>query len=255
MYRVEMPISDYRTDLKTVLDNAIRLLQAMLDVCVANGWFATCINVIRLIQGISQAHWPAKSAREIIPRKEFHSYIFPELVEKIWRGKDTKINKLTEKLTGKELEWLKHIPILNVKISLNGKAITPAHANIPIQEPSTWNEVTFSSQTDDTSADEAMMKITLVKQNKDTFHRIHANTPMFPKDKLEGYFIILCIRGTGQVLAMKRISSIRDRSTSQNISLDVSQLEAGKMYVFTVYVLSDSYLDMDHCYDLRLKVV
>lgn len=39
--RVTLPVSDYITDTKMVLDNSVRLLQAMIDICAGNGWLNT----------------------------------------------------------------------------------------------------------------------------------------------------------------------------------------------------------------------
>ena len=39
--RLELPMADYATDTKSVLDQAIRILQAIIDVAADAGWLAT----------------------------------------------------------------------------------------------------------------------------------------------------------------------------------------------------------------------
>lgn len=55
--RLKLPVVDYYTDLKSVLDQAIRIMQAMVDIAALNGSLATTINIINLQQSIMQASW------------------------------------------------------------------------------------------------------------------------------------------------------------------------------------------------------
>ncbi|UXI20572.1 homeodomain protein EmxB [Sarcoptes scabiei] len=55
--RLPLPIVDYYTDLKTVLDQIIRILQAMIDISAINGSLPTTINIINLQQCILQGSW------------------------------------------------------------------------------------------------------------------------------------------------------------------------------------------------------
>jgi hypothetical protein len=48
--RTPLPLADYRTDTKLTLDNAIRLLQAMIDTVASQGWFDTTLTCINLLQ-------------------------------------------------------------------------------------------------------------------------------------------------------------------------------------------------------------
>ncbi|GAB2270112.1 activating signal cointegrator 1 complex subunit [Dionaea muscipula] len=55
--QVEMPISDYVTDLKSVLDQSIRIIQAMIDVCANSGWLSSTISCMHLLQMVMQGLW------------------------------------------------------------------------------------------------------------------------------------------------------------------------------------------------------
>jgi len=55
--RMEMPISDYRTDLKTVLDNCIRILLFMADIAKEKNILDTLLNILNFIQMIMQGLW------------------------------------------------------------------------------------------------------------------------------------------------------------------------------------------------------
>ena len=51
MNRGTLPSSDYLLDTKTVMDNAARVMQAMIDISAELGYLANCIRVIRILQG------------------------------------------------------------------------------------------------------------------------------------------------------------------------------------------------------------
>lgn len=55
--RLALPIVDYYSDLKTVLDQAIRILQSLVDISAINGSLPTTLNIIQLQQCILQASW------------------------------------------------------------------------------------------------------------------------------------------------------------------------------------------------------
>jgi activating signal cointegrator complex subunit 3 len=54
--RMDLPISDYITDTKSVLDQSIRVLQAMVDVAANGGWLQTSLSVMHLLQMIMQVY-------------------------------------------------------------------------------------------------------------------------------------------------------------------------------------------------------
>jgi activating signal cointegrator complex subunit 3 len=64
---ITLPISDYITDTKSVLDQAVRILQAIVDVSADSGWLKTCLNSMNLMQMIIQGIWLSKSNLFILP--------------------------------------------------------------------------------------------------------------------------------------------------------------------------------------------
>lgn len=48
--RTPLPLADYITDTKLTLDNAIRLLQAMIDTAASQGWLDTTLACLSLLQ-------------------------------------------------------------------------------------------------------------------------------------------------------------------------------------------------------------
>lgn len=54
MARLPPPISDYVTDTKSVLDQSLRILQAMTDVSADAGWLDTALVTMMLVQSLMQ---------------------------------------------------------------------------------------------------------------------------------------------------------------------------------------------------------
>ena len=59
MSRLPAPISDYVTDTKSVLDQSLRILQAMTDVAADAGWLDTALVTMMLVQSLLQVCLPA----------------------------------------------------------------------------------------------------------------------------------------------------------------------------------------------------
>ena len=72
--RLQLPVSDYVTDTRTVLDNSTRILQAMIEVIAEQGWWTSCHAIMQTIQCLMQATWPEarrKAGRRSNPDAHF----------------------------------------------------------------------------------------------------------------------------------------------------------------------------------------
>lgn len=75
---------------------------------------------------------------------------------------------------------------------------------------------------------------------------------MKPKD--EGWIVVLGETETRDVVAMKRVTCTRNkRSTSASLAFFAPELPCKVIY--TLFVMSDSYLGLDQQYDIRLEVI
>jgi Sec63 Brl domain len=57
LLHLQLPISDYNTDLKSVLDQCIRILQAMMDVSAEKAMLGTTLAIQSVLQNMIQARW------------------------------------------------------------------------------------------------------------------------------------------------------------------------------------------------------
>lgn len=88
------------------------------------------------------------------------------------------------------------------------------------------------------------MNLTCLQRGK----TIYAQTPRYPKPKLEGWFIIIGNAETGELLALKKVSQFNTKTKTEMIFFEVPETKS----ILTVYIISDSYLGLDQSFDLRI---
>ena len=67
MVGAPLPIADYGTDTKSVLDQALRVLNAMVDVAADEGLTETVVSLMRIIQCVVQASMPESHPLQQLP--------------------------------------------------------------------------------------------------------------------------------------------------------------------------------------------
>lgn len=55
--RCPLPITDFITDTKSVLDQSIRIIQGMIDIAAQKGYLKATLNMIHLLQMLVQGQW------------------------------------------------------------------------------------------------------------------------------------------------------------------------------------------------------
>ncbi|KAM4904291.1 activating signal cointegrator 1 complex subunit 3 [Sylvia borin] len=277
-----LPCPDYATDTKTVLDQAIRICQAMLDVAAHHGWLVTVLNITNLVQMVVQGRWIHDSSLLTLPNIELqHLYLFRKWSQgqrkSVCGGYQGPIECLPELMAaceGKEnvfasivdselpaahisqaWNFLCRLPILNVSLSIKGswdEAVQPQ------------NEVPVPSLTTDTRDDKTWIKLHADQEYvlQISLHRTQmgyqgkqdskAMAPRFPKAKDEGWFLILGEVDKKELIALKRTGYVRNRNT---VSIAFYTPETPGKCIYTLYLMSDSYLGMDQQYDIYLNIV
>merc|ERR1719230_1208248 len=90
MWGLALPINDYKTDLKSVPDRSIPLIQAMVDIAGEAAQLRSTLNLILLLQCLHQAHNPWRTSLACMPYfsdktlkllKEMGIESIPELIE------------------------------------------------------------------------------------------------------------------------------------------------------------------------------
>jgi activating signal cointegrator complex subunit 3 len=131
--RLPLPSTDYVTDTKSVMDNALRVLQAMLDVCAESGWLAATLRIVLLLQSLVQARWGSDPGLLMLPHLEPHMLpalgagCLPELLDKVGNNYEALARPLRAELSEQEIEeiWsvLGRLPLLSVSVAVGDEAV------------------------------------------------------------------------------------------------------------------------------------
>ncbi|CAK7228554.1 Putative steryl acetyl hydrolase mug81 [Sporothrix eucalyptigena] len=185
MSRISLPITDYVGDQTSVLDQAIRIMQASIDVLAELNYLSSCLSMIQLLQCIKSAIWPTDQPTIILPG------VSSDAAETYGKSKAgagllQTISAMTE-AQKKQLAKSLHVPASRVNQFNRAVSLLP---NVQV----TVSPVTSSSVT-----------INLKRLNAlvDREGRMYA--PKFPKSQTEGYFAVVGDLARDEVYAIKRI--------------------------------------------------
>ncbi|KAE9467176.1 hypothetical protein C3L33_00910, partial [Rhododendron williamsianum] len=218
--QLELPITDYVTDLKSVLDQSIRIIQAMIDICANSGWLSSTITSMHLLQMVMQGLWfGSNTALWMLP------CMTDDLVGSLSRRGISNVQQLLDlprsnlqALIGNSnalrlYQDLDHFPRVQVRLKLqkknpgDGKAIT--------------------------------LNIRLEKTNS---HRktSRAFTPRFPKLKDEAWWLVLGNTSTSELYALKRVSFSDRLATHMELPSTPNTIQGMKLIL-----VSDCYLGFE----------
>lgn len=289
--RLSLPCADYNTDTKSVLDQSIRILQAMIDVAAEGGWLATTLRIQQLLQMVVQAIWIDEPSVLILPH--FDPLILPVLrtspeqlmylpvLQRSFNEDYTKLSNLLAKdLSPDQIHEVRDIvnslPIIDVSLSVQYGVESmplPIIPNCGLQEAG-WIDVPADQ--------ECLLDITFTRQNplelksavtggarpkksaassSSSANHGQSNSsgrsnrtvyaPKFPKPKDEGWLLTLGSVEKQELLAMKRVTLPRVKCSHQ-LSF-TTPARHGRM-MLTFYLMSDSYVGMDQQYNVYLNV-
>ncbi|XP_048883103.1 activating signal cointegrator 1 complex subunit 3 [Brienomyrus brachyistius] len=280
--RSSLPCSDYNTDTKTVLDNALRICQAMLDVAANEGWLVTALSICNLVQMLVQSRWLHDSSLLTLPHiEQQHLHLFRRWGSDHAKGKAAGFSGPIEGLpelmaacagrestfsaiVGKELQagqvsqawsFLSHLPVVEVRMSVKGWwEDCRERAERPI--PTTASNIRSETSWLPVHADqEYVLQVNLRRINIGQQKRKQdskATAPRFPKPKDEGWFLVLGEIDRRELLAVKRVGYVRNQSSA---SIAFFTPEKTGRCIYTLYLMSDSYLGLDQQYDIYLNVM
>ncbi|XP_028753755.1 DExH-box ATP-dependent RNA helicase DExH14 [Neltuma alba] len=218
--QLELPISDYITDLKSVLDQSIRIIQAMIDICANSGWLSSSITSMHLLQMVMQGLWYDKdSALWMLPCMN------ADLISSLSRNGISTVQQLLDipkaalqTVTGnfpasKIYQDLQHFPRVKMKVKLQRK--------------------------DTDSGSSRVLNIRLEKTNSRR-HSSRAFVPRFPKVKDEQWWLVLGNTSTSELYALKRVSFSDHLVTSMELPQTPVTIQGMKLIL-----VSDCYIDFE----------
>jgi len=125
--RLEFPRVDYVTDLKSCLDQIVRIIQALIDLCAHKALLAPCLLCIHFLQMIIQARWITDPDILTLPHiidRSFVQIFSSYLCQLIDIKHETLTNVLNSHLTSPQIndiyEYLVRLPQIELNFNIRG---------------------------------------------------------------------------------------------------------------------------------------
>ncbi|KAK5660264.1 hypothetical protein OQA88_12804 [Cercophora sp. LCS_1] len=221
MSRVGLPITDYVGDQTSVLDQAVRIIQASIDVMAELGYLSSALEFIHLLQAVKCARWPTEAALSILPG------VAPDA------KKTTTLQELSLKYrTQQQLQRLAR------ELGVVG---TDRFVKAAMAIPSVEVKV------EGVKAGELEVAIRRLNAITEREGRIYA--PKFPKPQTEGWFVVVGDIQRDELVAIKRVGWKGGVGIGAKPSVKVGIKVPGEVRdgsKLDVLVVSDGYMGMEY---------
>uniref|UniRef100_A0A915CIG8 U5 small nuclear ribonucleoprotein 200 kDa helicase n=2 Tax=Parascaris univalens TaxID=6257 RepID=A0A915CIG8_PARUN len=257
--------TDYVTDQRSVLDQCVRILQAMFDVSLLSGWLSASLNVVTLLQMIMQARWHTDHPLLVLP------HMTEEIIERI--AQDATIPLLQNEfgVDGKQnIEVAKKRAVAKI---LDVTTLDERQANEILSALLQW-PIMYPKRCSLTRKEEEI-RIELVQdEGRPVFIRVEAGAvyklrffvemigpnryqsdafcPRFPKEKSAGWILLVGEKDSGQLIAYAKTPPVVG---SRELRVEVKMPMKRGRQILAVFILSDSYLGIDQEYNLHCDVI
>lgn len=201
--RVELPIADYAQDTVSILDQALRILQAYIDAASELGYLKTVLTFIELMQCIKQRYWYDNDPVSALP--------------------GLSLFKLPDSNHSEDSKKSKHVTQLSDVGKMNYGKLSHFASNLGVRG-TPGGDGTITS--DEDAKNEFVRiashlptgKVNIFQEVSDQLHfeLTHDNRPLnndfkmycphFPKPQRESWFVILCDESMDELLLIKRAS-------------------------------------------------
>ncbi|XP_075100776.1 DExH-box ATP-dependent RNA helicase DExH14 [Nicotiana tabacum] len=222
----ELPISDYVTDLKSVLDQSIRIIQAMIDICANSGWLSSTITCMHLLQMVMQGLWfDRDSPFWMLPcmTDDLVSLLHKKGIASIQQLLDCPSKSLPA-ITGSSAasrlyQDMQHFPRIQVRLKIQKK------------ESNGGKIFTLNIRLEDANTRRRTAK---------------AFTPRYPKVKDEAWWLVLCNTSASELYALKRVSFSGRLQTNMDLPSVLTNFQGIKLIL-----VSDCYLGFEQEYSIE----
>ncbi|KAL7670073.1 hypothetical protein ACOME3_005011 [Neoechinorhynchus agilis] len=224
--RSEMPISDFRTDLKSVIDQIYRVLQAALDVSANHAFLNTSLLIVIIMQMTKQAIWiyenELRTMMDETSIEELNLKTLPELAFYVQSRKDSR-------------EFLKkHFKVCQVN------QIYQRLLQIPLLQ--------LNFDFIDVESNKSCESLVSLSSQKKYLLVCHL-TRLFSNLKYDGGWI--CVLATNdELVALKRFNMGRRQHQKVQVTFTPST-GADKL---TFQLMSDTFIGLDQEYEFRIDV-
>ncbi|PHJ15025.1 activating signal cointegrator 1 complex subunit [Cystoisospora suis] len=273
MFQLPVPISDYTTDLKSALDNSMRILQAMLDICGEEAELRSALDVILLLQCLLQGTHPARSSLRVLPHLNHKSSSdkvlkrlealgissLPQLLEHESPVAVLSQGGLTDRQTREAFEVLQKLPKLRIHWKIyarkleQGQGEEEDYKSVNEEEEVIYERIhpqrVITGDGEEVyihhvePGAELQLSVQLSYANRPS---TIAYTPRHHKQKTAGWFLLLgdADEEVDELIALRRAHM--PKRNRADVTFDFSAPDVpDTTFVLTLYVCSDTYFGLD----------
>eukprot|EP01027_Heterolobosea_sp_BB2_P011038 GEZU01016104.1.p1 GENE.GEZU01016104.1~~GEZU01016104.1.p1 ORF type:complete len:2151 (-),score=711.87 GEZU01016104.1:145-6597(-) len=225
--------SDLEADRALILEQALKLLQAIVDVISSNGWLNPALAAMELSQMVVQAMWDRDSVLLQLP------HFTPELVKRCNKAGIEGIFDIVEmedeqrdsilQMTPRQLADVARVcnkyPNIEVNYKLDSKNVRGGSSVV----------VAVDLERD-------------VEEDEEVDLTVHA--PYYPKTKTEGWWLVIGDPKKNKLASIKRVTFTH----SHKINLDFTAPKQPGDYTYKLFFMCDSYSGCDQEFELKFHV-
>ncbi|BFY98347.1 hypothetical protein BsWGS_01387 [Bradybaena similaris] len=221
--------AELQSDTEDILNKAIRLIQACVDVLSSNGWLSPALAAMELAQMVTQAMWSKDSSLKQLPH--FSTEIIKRCQEKnlesifdIMEMEDqerSEMLQLSESEMGDVAKFCNRYPNIELTYEVLDKEGIRSGSNVNVT-------------------------VTLEREDEITGPVI---APFFPQKREEGWWVVIGDPKNNSLLSIKRLTL----QQKAKVKLDFMAPAPGH-YNYVIFFMSDAYMGCDQEYKFSVDV-
>jgi pre-mRNA-splicing helicase BRR2 len=224
--------ADLHQDKQYVVENATRMIQALVDVISSSSWLNPALAAMELSQMVTQAIWDSDSPLKQIPH--FND-------ERVTRCKEKGVESVLD-VMDLEDDQRKEILQMTPKELADAAAFCNRYPNIDLT-------FTVKNETNLRAGTNITVDIQLDRELAEGEEVGSVYATYYPKEKAEGWWVVMGDPKTNQLLGIKRVTIARKATTR----LEFPAPAMGS-HAFQLYFMSDSYSGCDQEYEVKLNI-
>jgi antiviral helicase SLH1 len=241
MSRVELPIADYSQDTISVLDQALRILQAYIDAAAELGYLDSVLMFIKLMHCIKQRYWYDDDPATALPGLTLNQDFGRLTLQELGTMNRNKVEQLCDKFDVNRQRYLDTFGQDNKEWSTD--AVRSEFSKIVSHLPTASMNVSY--------LEDSILTVELEHNNFPLTKEFKMYCPHFPKAQRESWFVIVADESTRELLLLTRASpKMAGRKGKITCTLDIDDEVAGRDV--TVLCINDA-MDIQYSKKYTLK--
>lgn len=230
-----------------MLDQCVRVLQAMIDMAADQGWLATALQLMQIVQMLVQARWHTDPTLLALPHITLAAVsaldarvqvgCLPEFAEHARsersrrRLRDALVSVMPASRADEVLAAATRLPLVDVSCVVAGGI--DAHSLV--------------------ADEEYALEVTLTRVAGTGGGAGAVRMARLGKPVSEGWWLVLGDAVTGELLALRRLGPLRGRSTTTSLAFFAPEYPGPA--TLTLYVVSDCHLGLDQQFDVAVTAI